>query len=924
MNRGDVDGWLQNYAYACIVRASDHTLDIIGEVLMVEMAMGVDKHKGVVWRGAGTEKLRDAKGLAFLSFGALPRLHGLRTSTSMTLHPRAKWLLRVLVVSVPTLALLPFGRLVVDWVAFARVVEVPLAQLPPRGFDWVRWQDRDGEIVAVFVDPRGTAYQAGLREGATLFQLAFQQYFSAEDIKRVIERSCGTTLTYEVTQDDEDRQFEITISRYPAFLYPLSHTLWLASGWGYALVTFLHVLALLIVVPLAGRSRRALSSSILIGAALVWVGGTFVRFLVVAVAGPPELASQTLGELFTILTLVSLAGWLLFPVLLLRHILVDADAVRRAVKGWRLAMYAPPTLLGVTVIVATIRGSLGPIPPEALTTPILFYVCIYVVAATGLMLMAPTVRAVPDAEHPAPGWSRAGSAIVFLLALVGALFVYGALPDLTGENDAAAGSIIVLLQLFSVAPVSLVSLASLRYGRFSYVLTRGFGYAAALGLIFFAFVGGLAVIETISPPEERRNLVLLGTWVVVLLVIVDRLARPLRNILGDRFRTDRERARQKLNQFGDRVRTILDAERLAHESVLTIGEALDIRSAVLFLRAGMGSSEEHWVQATFKPEPPFFTRAELAGIWSQLQEEDRVWSANSELNESRLPEEDEAILRNFGVALAVPVSSGRGEPVGVLVLGRKAHRRSVYNLEDVEMLKALCGQLAVASERLGLIEREKALVRESAEAQLAALRAQINPHFLFNALNTIAALITEKPEEAEDTVQQLAGLFRYVLQTGSRTFVPLSEELRLVSQYLRIERARFGDKLLVEEAWDHELDHVSVPAFAVQTLVENAVKHGIERKRGGGVIRLSSKRGEDGAVEITVSDTGVGIPALFADISDSSTEAEPAPAFFGIGLRNVADRLEQHYGRADLLEMTSDPDRGTVVRLTLPPETSVT
>jgi len=684
---------------------------------------------------------------------------------------------------------------------------------------------------------------------------------------------------------------------------------------------------LLIAVPLAVRSKRALSSSILIGAALVWVGGTLIRFLIVTIAGPPELVSPALGVAFEALTLISLAGWLLFPALLLRHILFDAASVQQSTRRWRLAMYVPPIVLGVAVIVATVRGSLGPIPPDALTTPILFYVCIYVAAATGLMLLAPIIRIAFGAAQPAPGWSRAGSAVVFLLAIVSALFVYGALPDLAGENDAAAGGIIVLLQLFSVAPVSLVSLASLQYGRFSYVLTRGFAYAAALGLIFFAFVGGLAAVDALSPSEGPRNIVLLGIWVVVLLILTERLARPVRNVFGDRFRTDRERARQQLNRFGDRVRTILDAERLAHESVLVVGEALDARSAVLFLRAGMGTSTEHWVNATYKPEAPYFTRVELADIWSQLQEEDKVWSVNTELNESTLPDSDTAILRNFGVALAVPVSSGRGEPVGVLVLGRKARRRAVYNLEDVEMLKALCGQLAVASERLGLIEREKALVRESAEAQLAALRAQINPHFLFNALNTIAALIEEKPEEAEDTVQQLAGLFRYVLQTGSRTFVPLSEELRLVHQYLRIEQARFADKMIIEEAWDESLNDVSVPAFVVQTLVENAVKHGIERKRGGGTIRLSSRRREDGTVEITVSDTGVGIPALFADTSTAdvgTAENKTTPSFFGIGLRNVSDRLEQLYGRTDLLDMTSDPERGTVVRLLLPPETPIT
>ncbi len=843
----------------------------------------------------------------------------------MTLHPRATWLLRILLLLISITALLPFGRLVVDWATFVRVVNVELAQLPPRGFDWVRWQDRDGEIVAAYVDPRGTAYKAGLREGATLFQVDFQQYFSAEDVKRIVERSPGSAMMYEVTQDDEEQIFEIAITRYPTFLYPLSKSLWVASGWGYALVTFLHILALLIVVPLAKRSKRALSSTILIGAALVWVGGTLIRFLIVTIAGPPELAAPSLGAAFEALTLFSLVGWLLFPVLLLRHILFDVATISKATKGWRLLMYAPPAILGIAMFVATARGSIGPIPPVALTTPILFYVCVYVAAATGLMVLSPILRARLESDQPAPGWSRVGSAVVFLLAVVGALFVYGALPDIAGEDDSAAGGIIVLLQLFSVAPITLVSLASLRYGRFSYVLTRGFAYAAALGLIFFSFVGGLAAIDALNPEDGQRNIVLLGIWVVVLLVLVDRLARPLRNVIGDRFKTDRERARQQLNLFGNRVRTILDAERLAHESVFVIGEALNVRSAVLFLRAGMGTSSEHWVNATYKPETPYFTRVELANVWAHLQEQDKVWSVNSELNESNLAESETGVLRDFGVALAVPVSSGRGEPVGVLVLGRKARRRSVYNLEDVEMLKALCGQLSVATERLGLIEREKALVRESAEAQLAALRAQINPHFLFNALNTIAALIDEKPEEAEDTVQQLAGLFRYVLQTGSRTFVPLEEELRLVRQYLHIEQARFGEKLQIEENWDNALNATSVPAFVVQTLVENAVKHGIERKREGGILRLSSRSTEGGAMEITIADTGVGIPALFTDTpeADLSPESESAPVFFGIGLRNVTDRLEQLYGRTDLLHMTSDPEHGTVVRLLLPEETHI-
>ena len=229
-------------------------------------------------------------------------------------------------------------------------------------------------------------------------------------------------------------------------------------------------------------------------------------------------------------------------------------------------------------------------------------------------------------------------------------------------------------------------------------------------------------------------------------------------------------------------------------------------------------------------------------------------------------------------------------------------------------MRALGGQLALAVERLNLIERERALVRESAEAQLSALRAQINPHFLFNALNTIVSLIEEQPEPAVEAVEHLAAIFRHILQTGGRPFVTVQEEFALVAHYLGIEQMRFGERLVIEEDLDPSLRGHPVPAFAVQTLVENAVKHGLEKQRGGGRLRLACRETSEGLVEIVVADTGVGIPALFGAPEAPVRE----PGFFGIGLRNVAARLEKLYGRSDLLRMHSAPEAGTTVRLLLP------
>jgi two-component system, LytTR family, sensor kinase len=178
------------------------------------------------------------------------------------------------------------------------------------------------------------------------------------------------------------------------------------------------------------------------------------------------------------------------------------------------------------------------------------------------------------------------------------------------------------------------------------------------------------------------------------------------------------------------------------------------------------------------------------------------------------------------------------------------------------------------------------------------------------------------PDDAERVIERLAYIFRYILQTEDRTFVPLRDEIALVRNYLSIEKVRFGSNLSIEYDLEEDLLDIEVPAFAVQTLVENAVKHGIERKRGGGLISMAARRApRRDAVEIEVSDTGVGIPAIFPGTGgDGLPEALPDETFFGVGLRNVSDRLTQLYGERDLLHFQSGPVDGTTVIMTIPLE----
>jgi two-component system, LytTR family, sensor kinase len=831
---------------------------------------------------------------------------------------------RALVVLVPLLSMLLLGRVVVDWVTFSQLTGMAPSASAARGFDWVQWEDDDGDIVAVYVYPGGTAHAAGLREGAILFQLEYQQFFSAEDVKRVVEGvSPGRDLVYDVFEPlpDGSRRavsHEIRITRYPTFLYPLSGTLWQIAIWGFAVAAFLHVLGLVIVAPLARRTRRARRTTVLFAAASLWVVGNLARLIAVTAFGPPSHGFYATA--FEALTLVALTGWVLFPALLLNNVICDIRPLYVAAAGWRQFLFLPPVVLGAVTIAIILNGPIGPMALDTLIGPILLYVSCYVAAATALTAGASWLvpRSLPSVEGipAATAWSRAGSALVFVIAVIAALSVVGVMPLPGTVSDATVGGLIILVQLLSLAPVGLVSLATLRHGRADTVISGALAYLAVGGAVFFLILGGLVVIERrLAPAPAWTHAIVASLYTLLVLVVVERTIHLLRRRAGSWLLTDRQRARERLRRFGERVRFILDVDRLAQASVTAVGEAMYARSAVLFLRDPSGG--ERWIRASYKPEPPFFTENNLRQVWARIQRDGTVWARNAELDECGLPDDDHRLLTRYGAALAVPIAGGESEPRGLLVLARKSRRRSVYNLEDVALLRALAGQLALATERLALIEREKALVRQTAEAQLTALRAQINPHFLFNSLNTIASLITEQPDAAERAVERLARIFRHVLTTEGRTFVLLREEVALVRNYLDIEQARFGEKLRVREDWDPESMDVQIPAFSLQTLVENAVKHGIERQRGGGELRLASRVANDDTVVITVADTGAGIPSLFEPHDGDGASAEP-PAFFGIGLQNVASRLERLYDRRDLLRLSSGPESGTIAELVIP------
>lgn len=198
------------------------------------------------------------------------------------------------------------------------------------------------------------------------------------------------------------------------------------------------------------------------------------------------------------------------------------------------------------------------------------------------------------------------------------------------------------------------------------------------------------------------------------------------------------------------------------------------------------------------------------------------------------------------------------------------------------------------------------LQRELVEARLAALRMQLNPHFLFNTLHAVSALIHENPEAADRVVARLSELLRLSLDQSKPQQVPLSEELAFLDRYLEIEQTRFADRLRVDKDIEPSVQQALVPYLILQPLVENAIRHGIEPREDPGHVGIRARR-SNGRLELRVADNGAGL----------QPGASPSPRE-GIGLSNTRSRLRHLYGEDFRLELAEAAGGGLEARIDIP------
>ncbi|MGR5205905.1 LytS/YhcK type 5TM receptor domain-containing protein [Vibrio sp. PNB22_4_1] len=251
----------------------------------------------------------------------------------------------------------------------------------------------------------------------------------------------------------------------------------------------------------------------------------------------------------------------------------------------------------------------------------------------------------------------------------------------------------------------------------------------------------------------------------------------------------------------------------------------------------------------------------------------------------------------LGSALIIPLRAGE-EVVGTIKLYEP--KRKLFSTANMSMAEGIA-QLLSSQILYGDYQQQQALL---AQAEIKLLHAQVNPHFLFNALNTISAITRRDPDKARELIQNLSHFFRSNLKQNINT-VTLKEELAHVNAYLSIEKARFTDRLEVEMNIEPALLDIKLPSFTLQPLVENAIKHGISHLLEGGHVKIYSQPHPQGHL-ITVED-------------NAGSYEPPQENHSGLGLEIVDKRLSNQFGRDSALKITCDKNQFTKMSFIIPP-----
>jgi two-component system LytT family sensor kinase len=366
--------------------------------------------------------------------------------------------------------------------------------------------------------------------------------------------------------------------------------------------------------------------------------------------------------------------------------------------------------------------------------------------------------------------------------------------------------------------------------------------------------------------------------------------------------------RTLLRELSEKLARLRSETEIADAVETTARQSLELRAAQLVTLENLS-----------KTSPPATSLPTSSWLHSHGPEPDWLNAVNAgELVELDCQNPSHAGHTQDEVELLVPVRS-EGRVTHMLAISPGAARRGLVT-HEVNYLRSVAAQFGhrldalYMEERLAAVQsREAVLLQQVTEAELRALRAQVNPHFLFNSLNSIANLVVTNPEQAETMTLRLARVFRHVLANSARPLIPLHEEVDFLETYLQIEEARFGSRLQVKIAVDPAVAMEQIPSLILQPIVENALKHGLGPKPGPGHLWITAEA-DGNQVRLRVEDDGVGPAIGVLKFNGSNGRSN------GVGLENVAQRLHALYQDQGRMTIEVRQAGGTRVTILLPRE----
>ena len=611
------------------------------------------------------------------------------------------------------------------------------------------------------------------------------------------------------------------------------------------------------------RSETELVGGAMLAVSFVW----FVLNLFLTLQDFGPVSPGIVGQLAAV--------WLAlaFPPLIMHVTLLEVTAARRRKRApepsgrwrWPLRLMYPATLFVALTAVLAAAGVIT-MPGPAIGALISYAIAIsFIAAAVYALLLITRGPASPATvrEGQARGWTT--RLFGFMGLLFATMFVLSS-ADGPVTRPATLRLLDVTARSLPLMFIFVGTYYENRFGFFDIFVKRGLSLLVTVGLLTVAFAVALPLLGPYGASVA-------APWIyaIVLLPVVgilpwlhDRLAATLdRRWLGRRFSTV-----DAVKRFFNELHPATDEAQLVARAEASLAE---IFAAPARVQLGPAA------------EAPGFTVAQQVSI------------------------------------------PGPGRDAGRVLLGTRASE-APYFREDLALAGSLADVFASLLQNVRLQARrheQEQLAREMAlqasRSELKALRAQINPHFLFNALNAIAGLIHRDPAEADRTVEQLADVFRYALRGSQEEWARLEDELDFVRAYLAVEQARFGARLRVEVRLAPAAAAARVPTLALQTLVENAVKHGASAVVGQALVEIDA-RVEGDRLVVTVADNGPGLEAALPPASaEEGGPLAPSPAGGGYGLPNVRRRLDGYFGGAASLEIRRDRERAlTIATLTMP------